>query len=58
MQRGFLCLVAVMDRARCKALSWRLSNTLDADSSVATLESALDRQGKPEIFNPERKAVS
>ena len=30
LQRGFLYLVAVMDWASRKVLSWRLSNTLDA----------------------------
>ena len=34
LQRGFLYLVAVMDWARRKVLSWRLSNTLDASFCV------------------------
>lgn len=33
MRRGFLYLVAVMDRATRKVLAWRLSNTMDADIS-------------------------
>jgi hypothetical protein len=32
---------------------WRLSNTLDADLCVETLEEAL-RKGKPDVFNPDR----
>ena len=31
MRRGFLYLVAIMDWHSRKVLSWRLSNTLDAD---------------------------
>ena len=31
MRRGFLYLVAVMDWATRKVLSWRVSNTLEAE---------------------------
>ncbi len=51
MRRGFLYLVAIMDWATRKVLSWRLSNTMDAGFCVAALEEALARFGKPEIFN-------
>jgi putative transposase len=34
MRRGFLYLVAVMDWATRKVLSWRLSNTMEADFCV------------------------
>ena len=54
MRRGFLYLVAVMDWASRKVLSWRLSNTMDADFCVAALEEALARYGKPEIFNTDQ----
>ena len=54
MRRGFLYLVAVMDWASRKVLSWRLSNTMDADFCVAALEDALARYGKPEIFNTDQ----
>ena len=37
MRRGFLYLVAIMDWASRKVLSWRLSNTLDADFCVYAL---------------------
>ena len=43
-----------MDWASRKVLSWRLSNTLDADFCVAALEDALARYGKPEIFNTDQ----
>jgi putative transposase len=50
MQRGFLYLVAVMDWATRKVLSWRVSNTMEADFCIEALEAALERFGKPEIF--------
>ena len=31
MRKGFLYLVAVMDRSTRKVLAWRISNTLEAD---------------------------
>jgi putative transposase len=54
MQRGFLYLVAVMDWATRKVLSWRVSNTMDADFCIEALEEALARFGRPEIFNTDQ----
>src|SRR5207244_5718882 len=54
MKRGFLYLVAVMDWASRSVLAWRLSNTMDADFCVATLEEAIARYGRPEIFNTDQ----
>jgi len=54
LRRGFLYLVAIMDWASRKVLSWRLSNTMDADFCVAALEDAMFRYGKPEIFNTDQ----
>src|SRR4051812_50030374 len=54
MQRGFLYLVAVMDWATRKVLSWRVSNTMDADFCIEALKEALERFGKPEIFNTDQ----
>jgi len=53
MARGFLYLVAVIDWYTRYVLSWRLSNTLDADFCVEVLEEALGK-GKPEIFNTDQ----
>ena len=53
MARGFLYLVAIMDWYSRYVLSWRLSNTLDADFCVEALEEALS-EGKPEIFNTDQ----
>ena len=54
MRRGFLYLVAVMDWATRKVLSWRVSNTMDADFCIEALKEALERFGKPEIFNTDQ----
>ena len=54
MRRGFLYLVAIMDWASRKVLAWRLSNTMDAEFCVAALDEALDRHGRPEIFNTDQ----
>jgi len=53
MARGFLYLVAIMDWYSRYVLSWRLSNTLDADFCVEALEEAL-RKGRPDIFNTDQ----
>jgi len=55
MARGFLYLVAIIDWYSRYVLSWRLSNTLDADFCVEALQEAL-RKGKPEIFNTDQGA--
>ena len=49
-------LVAVMDWYSRKVLSWRVSNTLDADFCVSALEEAIGRYGVPEIFNADQGA--
>jgi putative transposase len=54
MARGFCYLVAVMDWASRRVLSWRLSNTLDASFCIEALEEALERYQAPEIFNTDQ----
>jgi putative transposase len=54
MRRGFLYLVAVMDWATRKVLSWRVSNTMDVEFCLEALEEALARCGRPEIFNTDQ----
>ena len=56
MNRGFMYLVAVMDWHSRKVLSFRLSNTLDADFCVEALCQALERYGPPQIFNTDQGA--
>ncbi len=56
MAKGFMYLVAIMDWATRRVLSWRVSNTMDGDFCVEALEEALERYGRPEIFNTDQGA--
>jgi putative transposase len=47
-------LIAIMDWATRKVLSWRLSNTLDTRFCVEALKEALFKYGAPEIFNTDQ----
>ena len=51
--RGFCYLVAIMDWFSRYVLSWRLSNTLEADFCVECVEEALS-YGRPDIFNSDQ----
>ena len=53
MSRGFMYLVCVMDWHSRYVLSWRLSNTLEADFCVDALEEALNSD-VPGIFNTDQ----
>jgi putative transposase len=54
LAKGYVYLVAVIDWASRKVLSWRLSNTLDTSFCVEALEEAIDTYGCPEIFNTDQ----
>lgn len=54
MARGFMYLIAIMDWATRKVLSWRLSNTLDTTFCVEALKEALLKYGAPEVFNTDQ----
>ena len=54
MARGFVYLAVVLDWFSRRVLSWRLSITMEAAFCVETLEDALARHGKPEIFNTDQ----
>jgi putative transposase len=47
-------LIAIMDWATRKVLSWRLSNTLDTRFCVEALKEALFKYGAQEIFNTDQ----
>jgi putative transposase len=50
---GSLYLVAVLDLYSRFIISWRLSNSMEAEFCIEALEDALS-QGKPEIFNSDQ----
>ena len=54
MARGFVYLAVVLDWFSRRVLAWRLSITMEASFCVETLEDALARQGKPEVFNTDQ----
>ena len=54
MARGFVYLAVVLDWFSRRVLSWRLSITMEAAFCVATLQDALARHGKPDIFNTDQ----
>jgi len=54
MARGFVYLAVVLDWFSRRVLSWRLSITMEAAFCVATLEEAMTRHGKPEVFNTDQ----
>ena len=54
MTKGFVYLAVVLDWfSRC-VLAWRVSITMEASFCVETLEDALAKHGKPEIFNTDQ----
>jgi putative transposase len=56
LARGFCFLVAIIDWYSRKVLSWRLSNTMEANFCVDCLEEALRLYGQPEVFNSDQGA--
>ncbi|MET3599441.1 transposase InsO family protein [Martelella mangrovi] len=54
MARGFVYLCAIIDWFSRKVLSWRLSITMEAAFCIEAVEEALDRYGKPDIFNTDQ----
>lgn len=54
MARGFCYLVAIMDWASRKILSFRLSNTLDVSFCIDALEEAILKYGTPGILNTDQ----
>jgi putative transposase len=54
MPRGFMYLVAGLDWATRRVLSWRLSNTLTADFCVEAYEAGVEEFGAPGIINTDQ----
>jgi putative transposase len=54
MRRGFVYLVAVLDWASRRVLSWRLSNSMTTDFCLEALEAAIRDYGTPEILNTDQ----
>ena len=54
MARGFVYLAIVLDWFSRRVLSWGVSITMEASFCIETLEDALARHGKPDIFNTDQ----
>lgn len=54
LSQGFVYLVAVIDWYSRYILSWRVSISLEHEFCVEALEEALEKHGKPEIFNTDQ----
>jgi putative transposase len=56
MAKGFVYLVAVMDWFSRRVLAWRVSITMETDFCVEALREAMERFGRPDIFNTDQGA--
>jgi putative transposase len=54
MARGFIYLAAVVDWFSRRVLAWRLSITMDTSFCIEALEEAIEKYGRPEIFNTDQ----
>ena len=54
MRKGFVYLAAVLDWSTRRVLAWRLSNSLSTDFCLEAVEEAIQRHGKPMIFNTDQ----
>lgn len=54
MSKGFMFLCAIIDLHTRYVLSWDVSNTMTAEWCTGVLQEAIDKHGKPEIFNTDQ----
>ncbi len=54
MKNGFLYLTAIIDVYSRYVVGWGISNSLEADASLAVLEQAIREYGNPEIINSDQ----
>ena len=54
LAHGFVYLVAIMDWHTRHVLSWRVSTTQDTSFCLEALAEAIEKYGKPEIFNTDQ----
>ena len=54
MAKGFVYLAVVLDWFSRRVLSWRVSITMEASFCIETLQDALAKHGRPEIFNTDQ----
>lgn len=54
VKNGYLYLIAVIDLYSRYVLSWSISNTMDTQWCIDTVNEAIKRHGTPEIFNTDQ----
>ena len=54
MNKGFLYLTAIIDLYSRYIVGWGISNTLEAEASLAVMKQAVKDYGKPEIINSDQ----
>lgn len=54
MKKGFMYLTAIIDLHTRYVVNWSLSNSMTADWCAEVLEQAINKHGKPEIFNTDQ----
>lgn len=54
MARGFVYLAAVVDWHSRRVLSWKVSTTMDIHFCIEAVEEAMEKFGKPDIFNTDQ----
>ena len=54
MQSGFMYLTAMIDVYSRRIISWGLSNSLDAESSLRVVRNGIGIHGGPEILNSDQ----
>jgi putative transposase len=54
MAKGFMYLIAVLDLYSRYVLAWDISNSMEAEWCNKTLKMAIEKHGKPSIFNTDQ----
>jgi putative transposase len=54
MKKGFMYLTAIIDLHSRYVIHWSLSNTMTAEWCTEVLKTAIEKYGKPEIFNTDQ----
>ena len=54
MQKGFMYLMAIIDLYSRYVLEWSVSNTMESEWCAQTWQKALDKHGKPALFNTDQ----
>jgi len=54
LEKGYAYLATIIDWHSKKVLSWKLSNTMDSYLTTSILEEAIEKYGRPEIFNSDQ----